>query len=265
MQETTRPAVFCCPHCGQRLLPQGNSLTCSSRHSFDMAREGYVNLLLKKSDTLYENRELFFARRKTYEAGFWNGVIDALRPHVQAEHTVLDAGCGEGSLLHALGGSTQIGLDIARPAVKMAARLLPRAAICAGDLCALPLENKSVDVLVNLLTPANYQEFSRVLKQGGILLKGIPGPEHLKEIRSLLTSPAAQSRASSEDAAALLEKKFSLFFRQRVHYAFACDEALAAAVFSMTPLTSHQEAVQVPAGKITVDVEILAAHPLTET
>ena len=255
-------APFVCPVCRGALAEAGGSLCCERRHTYDVARQGYVNLLRKKPDTLYEEKALFEARRVVYGAGFFAPVVEAVREGLP-EGTVLDAGCGEGSLLAALtadGVRRGIGLDIAKPAVQMAAGAYKQAAWCVGDLCDIPLPDGAVEAIVNVLTPANYGEFSRVLAPGGSLVKVVPSAAHLQEIRSL-TNQSPYTHAL-EETIAILKKRFALLEQKTIRYTVFCDEALAAAVYAMTPLTAHVLPCSPGAGEITVDVTALYGVPL---
>lgn len=247
---------FICPVCRGMLRREGGSLRCDARHTFDIARQGYVNLLPKKPDTLYEDKALFAARRAVYEAGFFDPLVEAILQALPMGR-VLDAGCGEGSLLGRLlqDGREGIGLDIAKPAVQMAAGSFKEAAWCVGDLCNIPLADASVDAVVNVLTPANYGEFLRVLRPEGRLLKVVPGPDHLREIRTAAgKSPYAHTL---EETLSVFTRYFDLVAQAPVHYTVACSQVLAGQVFTMTPMTAHVAEQAVQAGPVTVDTVLL--------
>ncbi len=255
-----RPEVFRCPYCGYSLCQSGPTLRCEHGHSFDLAKEGYVNLLSRPGGNFYQDKTLFSARRTVYNSGFWNRVLNEILTAASNRGTVLDAGCGEGSLLKFLSAETAIGIDIAKPAAAMTAKLLPGAAVCVGDLRKLPLSDDSVDVVVNMLTPACYGEFRRVLHQTGQLLKIVPQREHLIELRTLIGKDTLED--DSENRLEILKRDFILQSRTRVKYCFPCDETLGKAVYLMTPLTAHHhdDSGKLPEN-ITVDVEVLTACP----
>lgn len=252
---------FVCPLCHEALAREARSLVCPNRHTYDIARQGYVNLLLKKPDNLYEDKALFQARRAVYDAGFFDGMVDAVAPHV-AGRVLLDAGCGEGSLLARLAaeGRTGIGLDIAKPAVQMAAGVHKHIHWCVGDLCNIPLPDASVDTVLNVLTPANYGEFLRVLGPGGVLIKAVPNAEHLVEIRAMAgKSPYTHTLA---ETLAIYERHFDCRTQERVRYTVPCDETLARDVFTMTPMTAHEQQQGTLPLAITVDLTVLVGTPL---
>lgn len=252
-------SVFECPICHQALPQAEHSLVCPCRHTFDVARQGYVNLLTKKPDNLYEDKALFQARRAVYEAGFFGQVVEAVEAALPAQGLLLDAGCGEGSLLAALlergGRRTGVGLDIAKPAVQMAAAAFKQAAWCVADLCNIPLAQGSVAGIANVLTPANYTQFERVLAPGGVLVKVVPNAGHLLEIRSATgKSPYTQEL---DQTLAVFERQFAVEAVQAVRYEFPCTEALAEQVFTMTPMTAHDTWQGIASGRITVDVTVI--------
>lgn len=250
---------FACPVCRRPLAREGGVFRCASRHAYDIARQGYVNLLRRPPDTLYEDKALFAARRAVYAAGFFDPVAEAVRAALP-EGLVLDAGCGEGSMLArvAAAGQRGIGLDIAQPAVQMAAGAYKHHAWCVGDVCAIPLLDASVDAVLNMLTPANHAEFARVLRPAGLLLKVVPGAMHLLEIRRASGKP--EGHGELEATHRLMARHFSMVSAQAIRYAVACDESLAAQVFAMTPLTVHtQRPASLPAS-VTVDVTLLVGR-----
>jgi malonyl-CoA O-methyltransferase len=110
---------------------------------------------------------------------------------------VLDLGCGTGrgaAILKRRWPRAQvIALDIALPMLRAARRhagwMKPFARVC-GDALALPLADRSVDVLHSSLciqwceSPRElFAEFARVLKPGGFMAVSTLGPDTLHELR----------------------------------------------------------------------------------
>ena len=121
--------VLICPICGEQLDNQGRSYVCPNRHSFDVARQGYVNLLpvqQKHSQNPGDTREQVLSRRSFLEADFYapiaRALIDTAR-EMQAVGPILDIGCGEGYYCTRLAEAMDaelVGLDISKEAVRCA-------------------------------------------------------------------------------------------------------------------------------------------------
>jgi 23S rRNA (guanine745-N1)-methyltransferase len=198
---TTTPSPWHCPLCREPLTLNGRSFTCTNRHSFDQAKEGYVNLLLvnrKHSIDPGDNRDMLESRRHFLQQGFYAPLVErlgnAVREHFPDANqplTLLDAGCGEGyylgKLAQQLGENVHcLGTDISRTAMRMAAKQYPAMRFAVASSFELPLPDASVDVLVRVFAPAADTEIARVLKSGGLYLWAYPAAQHLFELRSLI-------------------------------------------------------------------------------
>ena len=174
-------------------------LKCDNSHSFDMAKEGYVNLLRKKLSG--DTREMLQARRGFLERGFYQPLSDTLNAlialrldRLSPSGNVLDAGCGEGYYLgrlqQSLAGqepSCLLGLDISKDAIRMAAKRYQAASFAVANLKErLVIADQSMHVVFNVFAPRNPAEFARVLVPGGALIVVIPGPHHLEGLRTEL-------------------------------------------------------------------------------
>lgn len=205
-------SLFCCPVCGGHLERWEKQYVCSSGHSFDRAKEGYVNLLpanFQHSKTPGDDKEMAAARTRFLDGG-WYGplrnklcqLIEELSP---ASPALLDAGCGEGWYTQALAravaakGGRTAGIDLSKPAVKKAARRCPEGEIAVGTLYHLPLAGESVDILVNCFSPLAAEEFYRVLKPGGKFLYVVPGPRHLWELKQVLYDRPYENEEKREE------------------------------------------------------------------
>jgi 23S rRNA (guanine745-N1)-methyltransferase len=188
-----------CPVCHTHLEREGAILRCTHSHSFDIAREGYVNLLRKKQTG--DTKEMVQARRSFLERGFYQPLADTLNMLVStylreqaAPINVLDAGCGEGYYLGRLQQSLPqqdqiclLGLDVAKDAIRMAAKRYPAATFVVANLKeCLVVADESIHVLLNIFAPRNPAEFARVMMRAGRLIVVIPGAEHMAQLRSTL-------------------------------------------------------------------------------
>ena len=181
--------VLRCPRCQSAFALNGTSLICENRHCYDLSKRGYVNLAPAHDQAAEKyDAELFESRRMIFEHGFYQPVAEAIACHLPDEPvTVLDAGCGEGYYARLLSErfpqAQFIGLDISRDAITAAAREQSRAHWLVADLKHLPVADASADVVLDVLTPADYAEFGRVLRKDGLLIKVIPGSDYLCEVR----------------------------------------------------------------------------------
>lgn len=190
-----------CPLDGSPLARGERGWSCAAGHAFDLAREGYVNLLPvqhKRSRDPGDDKAMVAARRRFLEAGHYQPVAAALAEHTLADAeerlSCLDAGCGEGHYLRELsriaapqpGTLALLGLDISKWAVRAAAKRGPLATWVVGSNAKLPVLPETLDrVLCGFGFPV-YGEFARVLRPEGRLLQLDPGPDHLRELREVI-------------------------------------------------------------------------------
>ncbi len=252
-----------CPLCGAAFSQYGGSLRCADRHTFDPSKKGYVHFAPNIGPSHY-GRALFEARRRILEAGFYDAVIDAIRSAMPKDApVVLDAGCGDGSFTRALQGQTTVGVDLSADAVRLAARGGGPILWAIADVTRLPIRDESVDVILNLFSPAHYAEFARVLKKNGLLLKLVPQEKYLCEIRALAGDRLRHGAYSNEAVVSHLTERFRLCDRIRITQSFELSEAQARDFLAMTPLTFGVDTDALDASalsRITIDVELLTAR-----
>ncbi len=205
-------SLFVCPICGAALGRGAGRYACSGGHSFDIAREGYVNLLpanRQHSKAPGDDGEMTAARTRFLSGGWYSPLREALCALVERyapeRPALLDAGCGEGWYTAALAqvsaarGGRTAGVDLSKPAVKKAARQCPNGEIAVASVYHLPLGDGSVDVLTDCFSPLGLEEFYRVLKPGGIFLYVVPGPRHLWELKSVLYENPYENEEKREE------------------------------------------------------------------
>lgn len=182
-----------CTKCDLPLIPEGRSLVCENRHSFDLAKEGYVNLMptgKKLAATVGDSAAMFAARRAFFEGGYYEPLRQKLVDLVTlaSPRTVGDIGCGEGYYLGGIAAALPeaqcFGTDIAKDGIRMAAKRYSQVSFAVADTYAqLPLAEHRADVLINVFAPRNAREFNRILDPSGKLIVVIPAPEHLADLR----------------------------------------------------------------------------------
>lgn len=260
-----RPA-FRCPRCCEPLEDRGSAFRCGTGHSFDRAKEGYVNLLpggRLKGRPAGDNDSMVRARRQLFDAGLYQPIVDRVAA-VAAETAplfVLDAGCGEGSYLAAataLAGAEGWGIDVSKAAVKLAARRNPDHHYAVSSTYSLPFADGLFDVAINVFAPRDFAEMRRVLSTSGVAIVVTPGPDHLRELKATVYDDARRHmpQVDAEDAPVREE-------------AVSFDLALATpqhrlALLQMTPFwwsASEQRRDEVAASLTSVTVDMrLSVH-----
>lgn len=265
--------IFRCPLCGAAMdISAGRSFLCDQGHCFDLAAKGYVNLLGRQKPGTYD-KELFVSRRAVMSQGFYDDLTEEIKAIVRRHAKqrpccrVVDAGCGEGWYLRelredeALAECDFLGLDIVRDAIRMAAGDGAGVNWCVADLARLPLQDNSVDIILNILSPANYQEFKRVLKADGLLVKVVPGNDYLREIRALIAPQLIRQHYSNQEVLDYSDQHISVTERRRLCRRYPLSAEQRSHFLRMTPLTAGVDLRALPLQEIdhiTIDLELLS-------
>lgn len=184
-----------CPVCGQILESMAHCLQCPAGHSFDLARQGYVNLLTvdrKHARHPGDTKEQVAARKAFLDSGFYAPIAEMLCELTVPlkPKAVLDAGCGEGYYLTSLQKQLPMvefaGIDISKDAVRFASVRNKQALWLTATATHLPFPNESFDLLLSMFALTVEGEFARVLRPGGHYLQVIAGPEHLMGLKSII-------------------------------------------------------------------------------
>jgi 23S rRNA (guanine745-N1)-methyltransferase len=274
----TPPDNLCCPLDGDALLRDDGRYLCSNGHSFDIARQGYLNLLLvqqKKSREPGDSREMVDARKAFLDTGVYEPVAEMLVTEVSKAITgleqavILDAGCGEGyytdfllrHMQNAWSGErlSVIGLDISKPAVISAARRNPEICWLVGTNRKIPVLPDSVDVIVSLFGYPQFPHFRELLKPGGTLVIADTGSQHLVELRELLYDTVrfseAPGLAEAIETGFELTGKHSLTFETReLSSPELLDLARMTPHYFRAPRIKREQLEQVESLKCHVDV-----------
>jgi 23S rRNA (guanine745-N1)-methyltransferase len=231
--------ILQCPVCRDALLLSASGYQCVNKHSFDAARQGYVNFLLshkKHSKEPGDNREMIESRRRFLDRGHYNRVSDGINEAVAGNlspaasggaFSVLDAGCGEGfylkrlkeSLAHGPVAPDRIdyyGVDISKVGVRQATHRDRTMSWFVASIVDLPFAPGSLDIVLNVFSLADFAEFSRVLKASGTLVIASPGPRHLNGLREIIYPVAREHAGSTREEQA--RGLFSLADERRVNY-----------------------------------------------
>lgn len=184
-----------CPVCSRPLVKYETCCRCKQNHSFDIARQGYVNLLtVNKKHARHpgDTKEQVAARKAFLDGGFYAPIADTVKDLLQplAPKAILDAGCGEGyyltELQRALPDTAFAGVDISKDAVRFAAVRNKKALWLTATAAALPFADGSFDGVISMFALTVEQEFARVLTKDGWYLQVIAGAEHLMGLKNII-------------------------------------------------------------------------------
>ena len=224
-----------CPIDGKKLQQTDKQFICENGHSFDVARQGYVNLLPvqhKRSKQPGDSKAMVLARTQFLNTGIYQPVADKLTQIVLThiindnDHCLLDAGCGEGyyfdflvkQLSRAEGGNklSFIGLDISKDAIVQATKRNKQTSWIVGTNRQPPVEDETIDILLCMFGFFCDEGFYRVLKPGGKAILVDPGVDHLKELREIIYPELKKQNASA--ASVVDVEKFSLLSSERLQF-----------------------------------------------
>ena len=239
--------MLICPVCSRPLAPEEGALRCQAGHSFDLAANGYCNLMTgrKAGRFIGDDREMVLARRRFLESGAY----EALRDVVCAaaldltgacpRFRLLDAGCGEGYYTSAVTAAAEetgrleeaVGLDISKSATRYAAGRDKHTRYVTASSYRMPIADGSADLILSLFAPSPAGEFQRILTPGGTVLQCVPGAEHLWELKQAVYDEPYRNREEKHRLAGFAE--YDLL---RVEYPFTLDSAERIRdLFAMTP------------------------------
>lgn len=233
---------FSCPLCHQTLAHIKKSYVCPQRHHFDVAKEGYVNLLPvqhKRSRDPGDSAEMMQARRAFLDAGHYQPLRDAIVQELSlrlddSATAILDIGCGEGYYTHAFADAlpavATIGLDVAKVAIKAAAKRYPQVTFCVASSHRLPFADASQDAIVRIYAPCKAEELARVVRPRGWVITATPGPRHLMELKGLIYDEVRLHAPHSEQL-----DGFNLIEEKTLAYPMTLSGEEALALLQMTP------------------------------
>lgn len=269
-------AALSCPICRADLDLAGRSFRCRRRHTFDLARSGYVNLAVGRAAKAGGDTVDQLQRRRAFLAsGAFDFIADAIVSHTRWQRSratplVVDAGCGTGyhldrvtrGLAAAIGRPCAgLGLDLAKDAVRLAAGDHRALAFAVADIWSeWPLGSATADLLINVFAPKNFAEMARTLRPGGRLAVAHAGPDHLIELREMLglMDPQPGKGASYRRE---MQGLGGGILHDRLRRSVQISHAEARDLILMGPNARHLSPAGIPAWSgsrtVTLDVELL--------
>src|SRR5699024_10863755 len=152
----------------------------------------------------------------------------------KSNFSIVDMGAGEGSHLYHISNKLQsnfdktvvgIGLDISKEGILEAAKNYENNIWIVADLAKTPMIDRTVDVMLNILSPSNYEEFNRLLKDDGIMIKIVPREGYLKELRQYFYGESKNRDYSNEKVITLFKNKFDLVDQFTINYTSVLDQS----------------------------------------
>lgn len=276
-----------CPICGSPMLVDAKTWRCDgslndkhTQHAFDVARQGYVNLLPvqhKKSKQPGDSQESIMARQAFLRDGFYqplqNAIKTMLDKHV-LEHSIwLDVGCGDGYYTQSIADVHHIkqvlAIDISKAAImalaklskqklsKQQQRLWNRTSIdetsneeaaskimpLVATASKLPLKDNSMHGVSSIFSPILPDEFQRVIKKGGYLLIAKPAVGHLSSIRQQLFDDVRE-HDSDKFLQQLADSGFNLLDTTTISAQMALNTQQLKNLLTMTPYSYRAKKIK---------------------
>ena len=219
-------SLFICPNCSCALEKKGNSFFCENRHCFDIAKQGYINLLQSNQSSSKhhgDDRLMVKARRDFLEKGFYSELKDRLCDDIthcaEKPSVLIDAGCGEGYYTRGVAQSLKSknalaaagGIDISKDAVAAAAKAGGDIQYAVASVYDMPVKAETADIVLNIFAPGAFDEFYRILTPGGLLVVVYPLENHLIELKQ-----AVYDEVYKNDSIPSVPKGFSLISSREI-------------------------------------------------
>ena len=232
---------FICPVCKSEISLFERTYKCGNNHCFDLSKDGYVNLLMSQQSSLKrhgDDKLMVKARRDFLEKGFYNelreSLCETLKVVLPESSTVIDVGCGEGYYTCEISKVNDLeifGIDISKDALKYASKSVKNSSFAVASAFSLPFDENSADCVLSVFAPSAYDEFYRVLKSDGKLIKAIPLEDHLWELKCVLYKEPYKNKPEKRN-----DELFKLVSQKEIKYKINLTEKEDIEnLFKMTP------------------------------
>ena len=175
--------IILCPVCKKILNGSDKIYSCENRHSFDIAKEGYLNLNLKNSQNTGDNTEMIRARKAFLEKGYYDFLRQEINKYINENDGLVDLACGEGYYTSFFKAKDKIGIDLSKTGLKIASKADKTTTYLLCSIFHDPLQDKSADVILTIFAPIAKEEIVRILKDDGIFILVKPDKDHLYELK----------------------------------------------------------------------------------
>ncbi|HAS6363832.1 TPA: 23S rRNA (guanine(745)-N(1))-methyltransferase [Vibrio vulnificus] len=238
--------AYQCPLCHLALEQAERTFKCSNNHQFDLAKEGYVNLMPahhKRSKDPGDNKEMMQARRRFLEGNHYDPmrqkVAQFCRQYLQGTpHRLLDIGCGEGyytdevakTLVEQHPEAKTFGLDISKIAVRFAAKRYPNVKFCVASSHRLPFADEALDGILRIYAPCKAEELARCIAENGVVITVTPAGRHLLQLKEKIYT---ELKLHSEEPEQI--DGFTLEHQEKLNYVMDLAGQDAFDLLQMTP------------------------------
>lgn len=268
--------IIRCPICHENVqLHEPASFLCNRGHCFDLSSRGYVNLMLNSRKTFYD-KPLFESRRIIFSNGYFDPLALELKRLMgelsYPNASLVDVGCGEGYYSAYLKREFPLwdiyALDTSKEAIMMGAKQYSGIKWIIGNLANLPFQNGCMDIVMEVFAPANYKEFTRIIKDDGYILKVIPGEGYLKELRDSIRFKSAEHNYSNRRVIEYFAQNLHISDIKNIRYLKPVTNTMKTHFLKMTPLMFGKDMRNVDVSHIedfTFDFSILIGQKMRGT
>jgi len=210
---------FICPLCQSSFEQRNNTQVCENNHHFDIAKEGYLNLLpvqAKSSKNPGDSQQMMLARRNFLNTGGYLPLAQKIA-EISAQYmtdkpaNILDLGCGEGYYTNIINQQLAMhnmsGLDIAKVAIRYAAKRYDNIQFCVASAYQVPLHDQFLDLIIRIYAPSKVEELRRLIKKNGYLITVTPAPRHLYQLREVIYEQVNEHAEENEAIVGFTKKK----------------------------------------------------------
>lgn len=175
-----------CPVCKNKLTKINNTYKCINNHSYDISKQGYINLNMHNSQNTGDNNEMINARKDFLEKGYYDFLLNEVNKLLSMDDSLVDLACGEGYYTSRFIAKDKIGIDLSKQGLKIASKNDKNTTYLLNSIFHNPLENNSADRIITIFAPIAKEEIVRVLKKNGKFILVKPDEKHLYELKQAI-------------------------------------------------------------------------------
>lgn len=227
--------MIICPNCNNRLIENNKTYKCVNNHSFDIAKEGYINLLLNKPKA-GDNLNMIKSRKNFLAKGYFDPLLNKILYDLKQLNlnnpNIIDLGCADGYYTNSIRAVYQsiLGIDISKDAIKYASKSYNDILFIVANSKAIPIKDETVDLVISIFAPVFLDEIKRILKKDSYLLKVTPNSDHMLELKQILYEDVYLTKEKQ-----IVDINFSLIYDDNLTYKVLLKHNEIINLFTMTP------------------------------